>query len=151
MKEDKISSPFAGLTMRNLGDSVDGAHPVVLLELSAGFSHPRNPEISRLKSALIAPGKEILSFNTGRISLAGGGVGTCEAHRKNGPSRPTERGRLKPLFILSCVLDKSILCFLDYQCIPISTFCFLDRPTVRRPSVRRRREILPYQCQIWSN
>ena len=37
-----------------LKSTVLGAHPVLLLERLAGFSHPRNPKISRTVSALIA-------------------------------------------------------------------------------------------------
>jgi len=55
--EEKISSPSAGLLARNLRASVAGAHPVPCWKSPAGFSHPRNPKISSISPALIAPGE----------------------------------------------------------------------------------------------
>ena len=69
----RLTNRRPGLTSRNLGDSGDGAsldkrpvaarssrpermaraHPVLCFSPSAGFSHPRNPKISRTQSALM--------------------------------------------------------------------------------------------------
>jgi len=125
LNRENISSPSAGLFARNLRDSVAGAHPVPCLDPLAGFSHPRNPKISRIAFGPDCSGeRNVLQQNP----LSGRGVGPCDAHRKNGLSRPVERGRLKPFINLDrhfprtswrnlspCVWNTFLICLIPAQ------------------------------------
>ena len=97
--KEKFSLPLRpGLTSRNLGDSGDGAHPVLRFSTSAGFSHPRNPEISRTEPALMGVGEgEFLLRNVSAAEspLAGRGIRAVGAKSQHFALGPHERGGLK--------------------------------------------------------
>ena len=139
MLMEKISFPSAGLFARNLRDSGYGAHPVLRLERSAGFSHPRNPKISKVSFGPDCSGGK--KFSPGQNLPAGGGVGPSERDRKNPASRPVERGRLKPFSNINPHLPNDLLISYPTLHLEYMPLVFLLSSN-RRPSARPRREIL---------
>ena len=111
---EKIDFPSApayqpagrGLLPRNLRASVDGAHPVPSLEPLAGFSHPRNPKISRGSLGPDCSGETNFlqpnmtrSYLPGREALATGRIGfgfirnlTSGRWKADGPSESFSEG-----------------------------------------------------------
>ena len=137
--KEKICFPLRGPLSNNSKQSRVGAPPGPLPGNAwPGFPHLVIARVVRLSPALIAL-EETNFLSSGRIPFAGGGVGTCEAHRKNGLSRPTERGRLNPFINLNQQLPNPLLFFSPSLLIWKTAAVLLDNGSIRRPSVRGRR------------
>ncbi len=141
---EKIYFPLRGPHPNNSKRSRGGAPPGP----SLGNPWPGFPRLGIARvvgppSALIASGETNFLCH-GRISPAEGGVGPCEADRKNRRAGPDERGRLKPLFNSVRQLPDNLLFSRFLLTFGMNQPCFLDSGNARRPSIRRRREILPW-------